>query len=92
MISSTPILNDTLWRRGSYEPKVCGLFRWPGYFAYSALLLPLVLDSCCEGSHSTVDNIALQSKNPIRTEKEFFNSRVRSFIFTINRRPISSIV
>ena len=40
---------------------------------YSALLLPLVLDSCCEGI-----NFASQGKNRIRVEKEFLNSRVRS--------------
>ena len=45
---------------------------------YSALLLPLVLDSCCEGSHSKIDNFASQGKNRIRIEKEFLNSRVRS--------------
>ena len=81
MISLTPILNDTIWRRvaaqaawyppPSYESKVYCLIRWPDYFAYSALLLPLVSDSCCEGSHSKIDNIALQDKNP---KKRVFKS------------------
>ena len=73
------------------EASLLALAKSIHYFAYSALLLPLVLDSCCKESHSRVDNIVLQGKNPIRTEKELLNSRVRSFTFTINRRPISSI-
>ena len=47
---------------------LCPLLPTPAtQVTYSALLLPLVLDSCCEGSHSKIDNIALQDKNPIRT-------------------------
>ena len=80
MISQTPILNDTLWKRVGaratwyppplYESKFSCIIWCPDYFAYSALLLlPLVLDSCCQGSHSRVNNITLQSQNPICPEK-----------------------
>ena len=66
MIFLTSVFKDTLWRRVAaqatwyppfYESKFfSGLIRCPDYFAYSALLLPLVTDSCCEGSHLRVDN------------------------------------
>ena len=91
MISHTPILNDTLCGRKRERARDQGrhartpVFSCAHYFqapatqaTYSALLLPLVLDSCCEGSHSKIDNFASQGKNPIRIEKEFLNSRVRS--------------
>ena len=69
MIFQTPVFNETLWKRVAakatwyppslYESKFCWLIRYPDYFAYSALLLvPLVLEFCCERSHSRVDNIA----------------------------------
>ena len=89
----TPILNDTLCGRKRERGRgIEGDTLARPFFlvlttsgqapatqaTYSALLLLLVLDSCCEGSHSKIDNFASQGKNPIRIEKEFLHSRARS--------------
>ena len=91
MISHTPILNDTLCGRKRERARDQGrhartpVFSCAHYFqapatqaTYSALSLPLVLDSCCEVGHSKL--IILHRKVRIRfaLKKSFLNFRVRS--------------